>query len=64
MNNYVINDEQIQQIVGILDNVAKSEGLSLRGSQALIEHVIKPLTSLPQITINTPTPTEEESTNE
>lgn len=62
MTNYVINDEQIQQIIAILDNLAKSEGLSLMGAQTIIEQIIKPITQLPQVTLDTPK--EEEKSDE
>lgn len=62
MTNYVINGEQIQQIITTLDNVAKSEGLSLMGAQTIIEQIIKPITQLPQVNLNTQK--EEEKSDE
>ncbi|WBF79299.1 hypothetical protein IACHDJAJ_00060 [Aeromonas phage vB_AdhS_TS3] len=52
--NHVITSTQINQIIQVLDQVVKAEGISLQSSGFLINSVVKPLVELPQITINQP----------
>lgn len=59
---FAISNTQINQLIDSLDAVVKSEDISLRGAQALLAHVIQPLTSLQPITLNEPTT--EEPANE
>lgn len=60
--NHVITSTQINQIIQVLDQVVKAEGISLQSSGFLINSVVRPLVELPQITINQPV--EGEQVNE
>lgn len=64
VTNHVITSNQINQIISVLDQVVKHEGISLQSASFLLEHVVKPLTSLQEISISQPEQPAEEPVNE
>ncbi|AZV01878.1 hypothetical protein [Aeromonas phage Akh-2] len=50
--NHVITSVQINNIIQVLDHVVKHEGISLQSASILLGNVVRPLTDLPQVTLN------------
>lgn len=64
VTNHVITSNQINQIISVLDQVVKHEGISLQSASFILEHIVRPLTALPQIEINEPQQEDKEPVNE